>query len=328
MTKKLFKWLLIPVSLIVVSAAHGQQAKKLPRIGYLSGSAAAAMASRTEAFQHGLRDLGYMEGKNIVVEYRYGDGKIDRVPALAAELARLNVDMIVVAGGNALLRATKQAIDSIPIVMANVQDPVGSGFIASLARPGGNITGLSSLTAELAGKRLDLIRETFPKGVRVGALYDPQDESKIVEMKEAQTVAKLAGVKLQAFEVRGLKDVESAFKAAIRERAEVLLVMQSAVTVTARKPIAELAIKNRLPTMWGESGLLDAGGLMSYGPNTADMFRRAAIYVDKILKGAKPAELPVEQPTKFELVINLKTAKQVGLTIPPNVLAQADRVIK
>jgi putative ABC transport system substrate-binding protein len=320
--------LFVVVLLAVAVMGEAQQPKKVPRIGYLSGSAAAAMSSRTEAFQHGLRDLGYVEGKNIVVEYRYGDGKIDRVPALAAELARLNVDMIVVAGGNALLRATKQAIDSIPIVMANVQDPVGSGFIASLARPGGNITGLSSLTAELAGKRLDLIRETFRKGVRVGALYDPQDESKVVEMKEAQTVAKLAGLKLQAFEVRGLKDVESAFKAAVIERAEVLLVMQSAVTVTARKLIAELAIDNRLPTVWADSLLMDAGGLMSYGPNTADMFRRAAIYVDKILKGAKPADIPVEQPRKFELIINLKTAKQIGLTIPPNVLARADRIIK
>jgi putative tryptophan/tyrosine transport system substrate-binding protein len=328
MTKKLFKWLLIPVSLIVVSAAHGQQAKKLPRIGYVSGSTPAAMASRTVAFQQGLRELGYMEGKNIIVEYRYGDGNMDRVPALAAELARLHVDVIVVAGGNSLLSATKQAIDSLPIVMANVQDPVGSGFIASLARPGGNITGLSALTAELVGKRLDLIRETFPKVVRVAALYDPQDESKIVEMKEAQVVAKLAGLRLQGIEVRGPSNFESALKTVVKERAGVLLVLQSAVTVTGRRPIAELATRNRLPTVWADSGLMDAGGLMSYGPNTADLFRRAATYVDKILKGAKPADLPVEQPKKFEFIINLKTAKQIGVTIPPNMLAQADKVIQ
>ena len=258
-----------------------------------------------------------MEGKNIIIEYRYGDGQLDRVPALAAELARLKVDMIVIAGGNATVSGAKQAIESVPIIMANVQDPVGSGFVASLARPGGNITGLSALTAELAGKRLDLIRETFPRVSRVAALFDPQDDSKIAELKEAQAVAKAAGVKLQAIELRSSSSqFESAFKAAAKERAGVLLVLQNALTTTGRKPIADLAIKNRLPTVWADSGLMDAGGLMSYGPNVADMFRRTATYVDKIMKGAKPADLPVEQPTKFELVINLKTAKQIGLTIP------------
>ena len=236
--------------------------------------------------------------------------------------------MIVIGGGNATVSRAKQSIDSIPIVMANVLDPVGSGFVASLARPGGNITGLSALTSELAGKRLDLIRETFPSVTRVAALFDPQDDSKIAEMKDAQTVAKSAGLKLQGIEVRSASDFESAFKAVVKDRAEVLLILQNALTTTGRKPIVDLATKHRLATVWADSVLMDAGGLMSYGPNTADMFRRAATYVDKILKGAKPADLPVEQPKKFEFIINLKAAKQIGLTIPPNVLARADRVIK
>jgi putative ABC transport system substrate-binding protein len=328
MSKIVFHFTLSALLFALCASAQAQQAKRLPRIGYLSASSGTAIASRTAAFRQGLSDLGYVEGKNIVIEYRYGDGKLARVSALAAELARLNVDMLVIAGGNATVDRAKQAIDSVPIIMANVQDPVGSGFVASLARPGGNITGLSALTSELAGKRLDLIRETFPQASRVAALFDPQDDSKIVEMKEAQTIAKATGLKLQAIEVRDSGDFEKAFKAAAKERAEVLLVLQNALTTTGRKPIADLAIKNRLPTVWADSGLMDAGGLMSYGPNVDDLFQRAATYVDKILKGAKPADLPVEQPKKFEFFINLKTAKQIGLTVPPNVLARADRVIK
>jgi len=328
MKQNIFVWLLTTILLTTSSSAEAQQVKNLPRIGYLSASSLTALASRTEAFRHGLSDLDYVEGKNIVIEYRYGDGQLDRVPALATELVRLKVDMIVIAGGNATVSGAKKAIESVPIIMANVQDPVGSGFVASLARPGGNITGLSALTAELAGKRLDLIRETFPRVSRVAALFDPQDDSKIAELKEAQAIAKAAGVKLQAIEVRRLSDFERAIKAAAKERAEVLLVLQNALTTTGRKPIADLATKNRLPTVWADSGLMDAGGLMSYGPNAADLFRRAATYVDKILKGAKPADLPVEQPTRFEFIINLKAAKQIGLTIPPNVLARADRVLR
>lgn len=327
-SKRVLWFALSALLFALCASAQAQQAKRPPRIGYLSASSVSAIASRTAAFRQGLSELGYVEGKNIVIEYRYGDGKLDRVPALAAGLIRLNVDMIVIAGGNGAVRRVKQSIDSVPIIMANVLDPVGSGFVASLARPGGNITGLSALTSELVGKRLDLIRETFPQASRVAALFDPQDDSKIVEMKEAQTVAKAAGVKLQAIEVRRSGEFESAFKAAAKERAEVLLVLQNALTTTGRKPIADLAIKNRLPTFWADSGLMDAGGLMSYGPNVSDLFHRAATYVDKILKGAKPAELPVEQPIKFEFFINLKTAKQIGLTIPPNVLARADKVIK
>jgi putative tryptophan/tyrosine transport system substrate-binding protein len=316
------------VLVVAGAVAQAQQAKKVPRLGYLSSNSLAAMSTRTEAFRQGLRELGYVEGKNIVIEWRSAEGKLDRLPALAAELVHLNVDVIVSAGGNATASATKQATHTIPIVVTNVADPVASGFIASLARPGTNITGLAALTFELAGKRLELVRETFPKVSRIAVLLDPQDASKIVELKEAQAAAKVLGVNLQAIEVRSPSDFEGAFKAAARDRAGVLLVLQSAVTNTGRKLIAELGTKNRMPTMWAESGLMDAGGLMSYGPNYADLFRRAATYVDKILKGTKPADLPVEQPTKFELVINLKAAKQIGLTIPPNVLARADRVIR
>jgi putative ABC transport system substrate-binding protein len=285
------------------------------------------MSTRTEAFQQELRELGYAEGKNIVIEYRYAEGRRDRLPALAAELVRLNVDIIVSAGGYGTVSPAKQATNTIPIVMTNVTDPVGTGFIATLARPGGNITGLAALTDDLAGKRVELIKETFSKISRMAVLLDPEDASKIVELKSIQALVKGLGLNLQAIEVRS-GDFESAFNTATRERAGALLVLQNAVTNTGRKPIADLATKHRLPTMWAESGLMDAGGLMSYGPSHADMFRRSATYVDKILKGAKPGDLPVEQPTKFELVINLKTANQIGLTIPPNVLARADRVIK
>jgi len=326
------KWLGLSIIAFVFvvagTVAQAQQTTKIPRIGYLSSNSIAAISARTEAFRQGLRELGYVEGKDILIEYRSGDGKLDRLPALAAELVKLNVDVIVSAGGNATASATKQATHTIPIVTTNVADPVGSGFIASLARPGANITGLAALTFDLAGKRLELVQEAIPKVSLVAVLLDPQDASKIVELRETQAAAKVLGVRLQAIEVQKPNDFQSAFKTATTNRAGVLLVLQSAVTNTDRKPIAELATKNRLPTMWAESGLMDAGGLMSYGPNYADLFRRAATYVDKILKGMKPADIPVEQPMKFELVINLKTAKQIGLTIPPNVLARADRVIR
>src|SRR5580765_8181752 len=319
----------IVVALTVCGArAEGQQPAKVSRIGYLSTNSITAMSTRTEAFQKGLWELGYIEGKNIVIEYRSAEGKLDRLPALAAELVHLNVDLIVAAGGNFTASATKQASATIPIVATNMLDPVGSGFIANLARPGGNITGLSTLSEGLAGKRLELIREAFPKVSRVAVFLDPKDASKITELKAAEAAASALGIKLQAIEVLSPSDFQSAFKTATRDRAGVILVLQSAVTNTNRKPIAALATKNRFPTMWAESGLMDAGGLMSYGPNYAGLFRRAATYVDKILKGAQPAEIPVEQPKEFEFIINLKTAKQIGLAIPPNVLARADRVIK
>jgi len=321
-------WALNIVFFAVGSVAQAQQAKKVPRIGFLVPDSQSAASIRTEAFRQGLHEVGYAEGQNIVIEYRFAEGKIDRFPELAAELARLKVDIIVAGGGNGITRAAQHATNTIPIVMTNVLDPVGSGFIASLARPGGNITGLTAISSDLAGKRLELVKETFPKASRIAVLLDPGDPSKVAELKEVQAAAHSLGIKLQPIEVRSPTDFESAFKSGMREHARALLVLQSAVTNTHRKRIAELATNNRLPTMWGESGLLDAGGLMSYGPNYAGLFRRAATYVDKILKGAKPADLPVEQPTKFEFIINLKTAKQIGLTIPPNVLARADRVIK
>src|SRR5918996_2861191 len=304
------KWLglsLIALVLVVVGAlAHAQPQRKVPRLGFLAPDSQSASSIRTEAFRQGLRELGYVEGQNIVIDYRFGDGKRERFPDLAAELERLKVDIIVSAGGNVVTQAVQQATNRIPIVMTNVLDPVGSGFIASLARPGGNITGLTAISSDLTGKRLELIKETFPKASRIGVLLDPGDPSKVVELKEVQAAANVLGLKLHSIEVLSPMDLESLFKAGTREHAGALLVLQSAVTNTHRKTIAELATKNRLPTMWGEPGLLDAGGLMSYGPNYTDLFRRAATYVDKILKAAKPADLPVEQPTKFELAINLR----------------------
>jgi ABC-type uncharacterized transport system substrate-binding protein len=321
--------LFIAALLVAFSAsAQAQQPTKIPRIGFLSTNSRETMSSRTEAFVHGLRELGYVDGKNINIEYRYAEGKLDRLPALAAELVGLNLNLIVAAGGNAAASASKQATQTIPIVVTNFLDPVGSGFIASLARPGGNLTGLSGVGEDVAGKRLELIKETFPKISSIAVLLDPNDASKIAELKLIQPTAKILGVKLQVLEVRSSSEFAEAFKAATKERAGALLILQSAVTSSRRRLIVGLATKNRLPTMWAESGLMDAGGLMSYGPNYADLFRRAATYVDKILKGAKPGDIPVEQPTKFEFVINLKAAKQIGLTIPPNVLARADRVIR
>jgi ABC-type uncharacterized transport system substrate-binding protein len=309
MKKKFNVLTLCAVLLALCSSTQAQQSSKIHRIGFLVPASFSAIEARAEAFRQGLRELGYVEGKNIVIEYRYADGKFDRLSELAAELVRLNVDVIVTVGGQST-RPAKETTSTIPIVMANDPDPVATGFVASLARPGGNITGLTAISSDLAGKRLELVRETFPKVSRIALLLDPGDASKIVELKEIQAAAKVLGVNLQAIEVRSPSDFHSAFKAATRERAGALLALQNAVTNTGRKPIAELAIKNRFPTMWAESGLMDAGGLMCYGPNYVDLFRRAATYVDKILKGAKPADLPVEQPKKFEFVINLKTASR------------------
>jgi putative ABC transport system substrate-binding protein len=310
------------------AGAEAQQTKKVPRIGYVSSNSSAAISTRTAAFRQGMRELGYVEGKNIVIEWRSAEGQLDRLPMLATELVRLNSDLIVSTGGNATASVVKEATHTIPIVVTNVADPVGSGYALSLARPGANITGLTAISFDLAGKRLELIREAVPKVSRVAVLLDPQDESKTVELKEAQAAAKALGLKLLAIEIRNPNDFESVLKSAMKDRPEVLHVLGSAVTNTVRKAIAEFAIKNHLPTMWPESGLMDSGGLMSYGPNYAELYRRTATYVDKILKGAKPGDLPIEQPTKFELIINLKTAKQIGLTIPPNVLARADKVIR
>jgi len=302
--------------------------QKVPRIGFLIISSPSAASPRVEAFQQGLRELGYVEGKNIIIEYRSAEGKSDRLPALASELVGLKIDVLVGGGGNQLALAAMKATKTTPIVMTNFADPVGSGFVASLARPGGNVTGLTSVTFDLSGKRLELIKETLPKVSRIAVLYDPNDPAKVVEFKEMQTAARSLAVQLQSLEVRRPEDFESAFRAGSRDRAGALIVLPTTVTNTHRKPIIDLAVGNRLPAIYPDREFVEAGGLMAYGPIYADLWRRAATYVDKILKGAKPADLPVEQPTKFELIINLKTAKQIGVTIPPNVLVRADRVIR
>jgi ABC-type uncharacterized transport system substrate-binding protein len=318
---------LVALAFVPVHLAEAQQPAKVPRIGYLAGLSLSSMSAITEAFRQGLRDLGYVERKNIVMEYRYAGGKLDRLPALAAELVRLKVDVIV-AGGPTPTRAAKGTTSTIPIVMAESTDPVGSGFVASLARPGGNITGLSTLSPEISGKRLELLKEIIPKLSPVAVFGTSTSASNARELKEVGLVAGALGVKLQLLDIIGPKDIETAFRAVGKERADAVFVLSSGVAADRQTEIAELAIKRRLPAISYRSEFVEAGGLMSYGVSFTDLDRRAASYVDKILKGAKPADLPVEQPVKFEFVINLKAAKQIGLTIPPNVLARADKVIK
>jgi putative ABC transport system substrate-binding protein len=307
--------------------AEAQQTKKVPRIGFLAATSPSAISTRIEAFRQGLGELGYVEGKNIVIEYRYAEGNLDRLPALAAELVRLNVDVIVT-GGAANTRAAKEATKIIPIVMALDNDPVASGFVASLARPGGNITGLSTLAPEISGKQLELLKEIVPKLSRLAVLGNSTTPVNAQALREIELPAGPFRVKLQYLDIRDPKDIETAFRAASKGRAEALLVLASPLFVLQRTQLTDLALKNRLPAIYDRREFVDDGGLMSYGTNFADMSRRAATYVDKILKGAKPADLPVEQPTKFELVINLKAAKQIGLTIPVRVLERANQVIK
>jgi putative tryptophan/tyrosine transport system substrate-binding protein len=309
------------------AVAHAQQPAKVPRIGYLSAASPSAIAALTEAFRQGLREHGYVEGKNIVIEYRSAEGKPDRLPALAAELVRLKVDAIVTAGSTST-RSAKEATSTIPIVMGFDNDPVGSGFVASLARPGGNITGLSSLSPEISGKRLELLKDIVPRLSRVAVLGTSVQPGNAQMLKETELAAGAFGVQLQYLDVQGPKDIELVFRAASNGRAHAILVLSSPVLFSKRTQVSDLAAKNRLPAVYPQTEWIEDGGLMTYGASIPDLFRRAATYVDKILKGAKPAELPVEQPTKFELVINLKTAKQIGLTIPPTVLARADRVIR
>ena len=311
-----------------VAVVEAQQRKNLPRIGLLIGSSAPSNAVRIEAFLLGLRELGYVEGQNVFVEYRYAGGKADEYPKLAAELVSLKVDLIVAGGSSSLARAVKGTTKMIPIVITGGSDPVGAGLVASLAQPGGNITGLTAIAAELAGKRLELLKETLPRLTRFGVLWNPTDQGSAQGLKEIEIAAPTLGLEVQSLQVRSPSNFESAFKAAIASQARAFQVLGSALINSHRNRIVEFATKNRLPTMFAEAADVEAGGLMSYGPNAPDLYRRAATYVDKILKGAKPADLPVEQPTKFEFVINLKTAKQIGLTIPPNVLARADRVIR
>ena len=327
--KKAVPSILVAVVLLALGViAEAQQTGKVPRIGYLSPTSPSVSPTRIEAFRQGLRELGYVEGKNIVIEYRYAEGKFDRLAALAAELVRLNVDLIVTTGPT-VTRAAKETTTTVPIVMATDTDPVGNGFVASLARPGGNITGLSALAPELSGKQLELLKEILPRLSRVAVFGTSSNPGNAQMLKEVRLAAGAFGVKLQYLEVRGLKGIETAFRAASKERAEaVLYLVAGLVDAGHRTEITELALKSRLPAIYQSRRYVEDGGLMSYGVNIADLDRRAATYVDKILKGRTPADLPVEQPTKFELMINLKAAKQIGLTIPPNVLARADKVIK
>jgi ABC-type uncharacterized transport system substrate-binding protein len=310
------------------AVALAQQPTKVPRIGYLTANSPSAMAARNEAFRQGLRGLGYIEGENMFIEYRYAEGKLDRLPALAAELVRLKVD-IIVSGGSVPTGAAKEATVTIPIIMTNDGNPVGNGFVASLARPGGNITGLSTLAPELSGKRLELLKETVPKLSRVAFFGTSTQPDNAQVLKEVELAAGAFGVKLQVLDVRSPKDIETVFRAASKGRADaVLMLVSGAISGPHRTQILDLVLKSRLPVIYAAASWVEAGGLMFYGVSLNDLDRRAATYVDKILKGAKPADLPVEQPMKFELIINLKAAKQIGLTIPPNVLARADRVIK
>jgi putative ABC transport system substrate-binding protein len=307
--------------------AEAQQAKKVPRIGYLGATSRSTNPARIEAFRQGLSELGYVEGKNIVIEYRFAEGKLDRFPALASELVRLKVD-VVLTGGPIATRSAKQATATIPIVMAYDDDPVGSGFVTSLARPGGNITGLSTLAPEISGKQLELLKEVVPKVSRVAVLGNAIQPGNPQALREINLVADAFGVQLQYLEIQAPKDIETAFQAASKGRADAILVMASPITFSQRRQVADLAVKVRLPTIYSRPEYVEDGGLVFYGVSYTDLFRRAATYVDKILKGTKPNELPVEQPKKFEFIINLKAANQIGLTIPPNVLVRADKVIK
>jgi putative ABC transport system substrate-binding protein len=310
-----------------LTAAEAQQAGKVPRIGHLSGNSDSANVARIEALRQGLLELGYVEGKNIVIEWRSAEGTLDRLPALAAELVRLKVDVIVT-GGSPTTRAAKEATVTIPIVMAQDGDPVGNGFVASLARPGGNITGLSSLFSELSGKRLELLKAIVPRLSQVAVMGTSTNPSNAPQLRETELAAGVSGLKLQYLDVLNTKDIEPAFRAASTARVGAVLMLVSVVFNSQRIQVTDLAAKSRLPTIYGQQEFVNAGGLMSYDVSTTDLWRRSAAYVDKILKGRKPADLPVEQPTKFELVINLKAAKALGLTIPPSVLARADQVIE
>jgi putative tryptophan/tyrosine transport system substrate-binding protein len=324
--KNIFAFLPIIALLGTGAIAEAQQPKKVPRIGFLWASSGPAPDVRAGILQ-GLRELGYVEGKTIAIEHRYAEGKFERLPVLAAELVRLKVDVIVT-GGSTATRAAKEATSTIPIVMTNDNDPVASGFVVSLARPGSNITGVSTLRPELSGKRLDLLKEIVPGLSRVAVLGASDNPGNAQALREVEVAAAASKVQLQYLDIRSPQDIEPAFQEARKGTTDGVLEMGGPLLNVHRTKLVNLAVKSRLPVMWVRRTFVEAGGLICYGVDTTDLARRAAIYVGKILKGAKPADLPVEQPTKFELVINLKAAKQIGLTIPQRVLARADKVIK
>jgi ABC-type uncharacterized transport system substrate-binding protein len=326
MMKKIFGFFLIIAALGGSAIAQAQQPARIPRIGILIASSATFYVPRVEAFRQRLRGLGYIEGKNILIEYRYAEGKLERLPDLAAELVRLKVDVIV-ATAQAVLPA-KKASPTIPIVFGAAADPVGSGLVSSLARPGGNITGLSLMAPDLDGKRLELLKEAFSKVARVAFLWDPGAARGDPALTDMEPAAKTLGLKLLSLEVRSLDDFKSAFARAKRDGAQALITTTGPVINIQQRQVLDFAAKNRLPAMYAMSEFVEAGGLMSYAPNQADSWGRAADFVDKILKGTKPADIPVEQPTKFEFIVNLQAAKQIGVTIPPNVLVRANKVIR
>lgn len=325
MNTKFFFWLLIALSLITAAIAEAQQAK-IPKIGWLGGRTPGP-GTGSESFRRALSEMGYVEGKNIAIEYRYANDKFDRLPALAADLVRLKVDVII-APTIAEVLAARNATAVIPIVFYNVPDPVAAGLVESLSRPGGHITGFTIIQTVLAGKRLELLKETVPKISRVALLWNPQDAASEQQWKESQVPARDLGLQLHSIEVSSGDKYEGAFKEATKKRSGALAVTQHALALSNQKLIADLAAKGRLPAIYPRADFAVSGGLMCYGADREEPYKRAAVFVDKILKGAKPADLPVEQPTKFELVINLKAAKRIGLTIPPSVLARADRVIR
>jgi len=324
MNKRIFCIVLVAMLFVLCFLVQAQQQGKIPRIGYLTLASSSSNLPRREAFREGLRHLGYIEGQNINIEYRYADSRTERLSELVADLVRLEV-AVIVAGGTQVNLATKKATGTIPMVMANADDPLGSGLVESLARPGTNVTGLSSMSLELSGKRLELLREAFPKIRRLAVLWHTLSNP---AFKETQGAAAPLGFVIRSLEVLGRTELESAFPLITKERVDGLFPVTSAFMSANRKPIVEFAAKNRLPALYPNDEYVADGGLMSYAADVHEMHRRAATYVDRILKGAKPSDLPVEQPTKFEFIINLKAAKQIGLTIPPNVLVRADKVIR
>jgi putative ABC transport system substrate-binding protein len=323
------KVVLLIVTIVLTTAALGsaQQPKKVARIGFLGNSTPELEANLVGPFREGLRELGYIEKKNIFIEYRWIEGKYERLPRLIGELLSLPVDLIVTAGTPASL-AVKKATDSVPLVMIAVGDPVGTGLIKSLHHPGGNATGVTSIASDLEGKRLELLREVVPKVNSVAALWNPVSPFQVVSEKELQAAAQGLRIRILSLPVKSPEDIEAAFGIMGKERPEALMVLADRFFLHHRARIMEFAVQNRLPGVHAYQELVETGGLMSYGPSYAEMHRRAAYFVDRILKGTKPADLPVERPTRFELMINLKTAKQIGLTIPPTVLARANKVIK